>query len=82
MWYVSVMLEATVAIGIAGITAMAALTQRLHNRITYLDDRIDKIELRVAEDYVSKRDLNVMMDKMETHMLRIEDKLDAIAGLK
>ena len=76
------MLEASVAIGIAAVTAMAALTQRLHNRITYLDDRVDKVELRVAEDYVSKRDLNVMMDKMETHMLRIEDKLDAIAGLK
>jgi ABC-type transporter lipoprotein component MlaA len=35
-------------------------------------------ELRVAESYVSKTDLNDALERFETHMLRIENKLDKI----
>ena len=40
--------------------------------------RLDAIELNVAQDYVSKADLAVMVQRMEDHMVRIENKLDQI----
>ncbi len=79
------MLEALVSVSIAAIAAGAALNNRLHqrvnnvhDRISGLDRRIDAIELCVAQDYVSKADLSVMMKRMEDHMVRIETKLDQI----
>lgn len=79
------MLEALVSLSIAAIAAGAALNNRLHqrinnvhDRISGLDRRIDAVELGVAQDYVSKTDLNSMMDRMEDHMVRIENKLDQI----
>lgn len=79
------MLEALVSLSIAAIAAGAALNNRLHqrinnvhDRISGLDRRIDAVELGVAQDYVSKTDLNAMMDRMEDHMVRIENKLDQI----
>ena len=79
------MLEALVSLSIAAIAAGATLNNRLHqrinnvhDRISGLDRRIDGVELGVAQDYVSKTDLNSMMDRMEDHMVRIENKLDQI----
>ena len=79
------MLEALVSLSIAAIAAGAALNNRLHQRINNVHDRIsgrdrriDAVELGVAQDYVSKTDLNSMMDRMEDHMVRIENKLDQI----
>ena len=70
---------------IAAVAGGAALNNRLHNRINNvhdrisgLDRRIDAIELSVAQDYVSKADLSVMVQRMEDHMVRIENKLDQI----
>ena len=40
---------------------------------------MDTFELSVAQDYVSKADLSVMVQRMEDHMVRIENKLDQIA---
>ena len=68
--------EALVGIGVALVTGTAALTQRVHNRITDLDTRVDGIELRVAQQYVTKRELNEMMKRMEGHLIRIEEKMD------
>lgn len=70
--------EAAIGLGIAAITAMATLTQKLHNRISELDKRVDGVELRVAETYVTKQDLGDIMDRVEGHMVRIENKLDRI----
>ena len=79
------MLEAIISVAIAGVAGGAALNNRLHqrinnvhDRISGLDRRIDAIELGVAQDYVSKADLSVMMKRMEDHMVRIETKLDQI----
>ena len=79
------MLEAIVSLSIAVIAAGAALNNRLHqrinnvhDRISGLDRRIDRVELGVAQDYVSKQDLKTMVDRMEDHMVRIESKLDQI----
>ena len=78
-------MEALVSAVIALVAGGAALNNRLHNRINNvhdrisgLDRRIDAIELGVATDYVSKADLSVMVQRMEDHMVRIENKLDQI----
>ena len=51
------------------------LTNRIYNRIMTLDRRIDAVELTMAQAYVSKGDFKIVLDRVETHMLRIEDKL-------
>lgn len=78
-------MEAIVSVVIAVVAGGAAINNRLHNRINNvhdrisgLDRRIDAIELSVAQDYVSKADLAVMVQRMEDHMIRIENKLDQI----
>ena len=73
------MVEVLITTGIAVVTGMSVLTQRLHTRISELDRRIDKVELRVASDYVTKQELSAVMECMESHMIRIEEKLDNIA---
>tara|TARA_A200000159_G_scaffold39954_1_gene36522 strand:+ start:1680 stop:1934 length:255 start_codon:yes stop_codon:yes gene_type:complete len=79
------MTEALVSATVAAIAGVAALTNRihnrinsLHNRISEMDRRIDNFELRVASSYVSKTDLTAVLDKMEDHMTRMEEKLDRI----
>ena len=72
------MIEVAVSIGIAAVTGMAAITTRLHGRIHELDKRIDSVELRVAEEYVSKEDLVQMIDRVEGHLIRLENKLDKL----
>ena len=78
-------MEAIISAVIAIVAGGTALNNRLHNRINNvhdrisgLDRRIDAIELGVAQDYVSKADLSVMVQRMEDHMVRIENKLDQI----
>ena len=73
------MLEAAVTLSIAALTGMSVLTQRLHGRINELDERIDKVELRVASDYVTKNELSAIMERMEAHLVRIEEKMDKIS---
>lgn len=72
------MLEAVIPISLAAMTGIAALTNRLHNRINELDKRCDAVELRVAEQYVSKADLEGMLDRVEGHLIRLENKLDKL----
>ncbi len=73
------MLEAAVTLSIAALTGMSVLTQRLHTRISELDKRIDKVELRVASEYVTKVELSAIMERMEAHLIRIEEKMDKIS---
>ena len=72
------MTEAVVTAVIAALSGLGILNTRLHNRISTLDRRIDQIELRVAEQYVSKADLSEIVTRVEQHMTRIENKLDKI----
>ena len=72
------MIEAGVAAGIALLTAIISVHNRLHSKISDVDTRVDKIELRVAENYVQKQELSTALKKMEDHMIRIENKLDQI----
>jgi bacterioferritin (cytochrome b1) len=70
------MIESIVSATIAVITGGAIMTTRVHSRILELDKRIDQLELGMAQSYVSKADFERTLERVETHMLRIEDKLD------
>tara|TARA_A100001201_G_C4000969_1_gene174561 strand:- start:22 stop:279 length:258 start_codon:yes stop_codon:yes gene_type:complete len=77
--------EAAVTATLAAVAGMASITNRLHTRINHLydrlsemDRRVDGIELRIAEKYVSKADLAAIIKSMEDHMVRIENKLDQL----
>ena len=72
------MIEAGVAAGIALFTAIVSVHNRLYIKIGEVDKRVDQIELRVAENYVQKQELSTALQKMEDHMIRIENKLDQI----
>ena len=63
---------------IATITGAAALTSRVNSRINELDKRVDQMELRVAENYVSKADMEILIDRVEAHLIRLENKLDKL----
>jgi Tfp pilus assembly protein PilO len=43
-----------------------------------INARLTSVELKVAEKYVSKEDLNVSMRKFEDHLTRIENKFDQL----
>lgn len=73
------MIEAGVTLAIAAAAGLATITTRLHGQIHEVDRRLDQVELRVAERYVSKKDLSEMLTRMEDHMVRIEEKLDRIS---
>jgi hypothetical protein len=55
-----------------------ALHSRTNSRMDQLDKRMDGIELRFAEKYVPRQELANALQKMEDHMIRIENKLDQI----
>ena len=74
------MLEALIPSVIALVTGTAVLTNRIYNRIMTLDRRIDAVELTMAQAYVSKGDFKIVLDRVEAHMIRIEDKLDALVA--
>ena len=60
------------------VASMSSLLSRLHRRVDLLDKRLDGVEIRVATDYVSKKDLTSIVNRVESHMIRIEEKLDLI----
>ena len=74
------MLEAIIPSTIAILTGIGVLTNRIYARIIELDKRIDTVELTMAQAYVSKGDFKIVLDSVEAHMLRIEDKLDTIVA--
>ena len=76
------MIEPFVPLVVAVGTGFAVLTSRIYNRISMLDNKVDKIELRVVQEYVSKGDFNSALTRMEQHMVRIEDKLDNLVNKK
>lgn len=63
-------------IGVGG--GVMTLHGKSNSRMDIIDKRIDDIELRLAEKYVPRRELAVALQKMEDHMIRIENKLDQI----
>ena len=72
------MIEAGVSAGIALIAAIAAVNNRLNTRIDNMDRRVDQVELRIAERYVPRSELNNALQIFEDHMIRIESKIDQL----
>lgn len=66
----------TLILGIGG--GVISVSGRSSNRMDSIDKRIDDIELRLAEKYVPRHELAVALQKMEDHMVRIEQKLDKL----
>ena len=73
------MVESIVSAVVAVVTGGAVLTSRIQSRILELDKRVDCIELNMVRDFVSKDDFAQALETVEGHMVRIEDKLDALA---
>jgi bacterioferritin (cytochrome b1) len=71
-------LEVIVTSVIATLTGLGVLTSRYSKQLDILDKKVDAIELSVAKDYVSKDCFNTIIERVETHMVRIETKLDNI----
>jgi len=67
---------ASLVIGVG--SGIAAVSSRSNARMDQLDKRMDSIELRFAEKYVPRLELATALEKMEDHMIRIENKLDQI----
>ena len=76
------MIEATITgvisllLGVAG--GVMGTKSRSRARMDEIDKRIDAIELRFAEKYVPRQELATALQKMEDHIIRIENKLDQI----
>ena len=72
------MIEQVVPAVIAVVTGSAVLFNRVHNRMHVLDRRIDNLELRVVESFVPRSEFGKAMERMEEHLIRIEDKMDKL----
>lgn len=75
------MIEAIVPVAIALASGAGIVTSRIHSRINEMDKRVDAMELRMAETYVTKGDFQHALERVENQMIRIEEKLDAIANI-
>ena len=71
-------MEAVVTIVIAALSGLGVLHGRLNSRLHELDRRVDGIEVKVAERYVSKDCFEVSVKRLEDHMARVESKLDTL----
>jgi len=76
------MIEQAIPLVIAAITGGGVLLNRVHSRMHALDSRIDKLELRMVESFVPKTEFGQAMERVELHMLRIEEKLDKLVDKK
>ena len=63
------MIEAAITIAIAAATGLGVMSARLN-------DRLNNIELRVAEKYIPREEVSLILTRFEDHMIRIETKLD------
>jgi len=76
------MIESVIPLGVALATGFSILISRIHTRVHELDKRVDGIELRVAENYLTKSEFSGALERVEQHMVRIENKLDRLANTK
>ena len=76
------MIETVIPAVIAIVTGTAVLFNKVNARVTILDNRVDKLELKLVESFTSKADFASAMERMETHLMRIEDKMDKLVDKK
>ena len=73
------MIEALVPAAVAAATGFSVLIRGLYTRVHELDQRVDRFELRVAEDYVTKDSFSQALERVEQRMIRIENKIDRLS---
>ena len=74
------MIESLIQAAIAIVTGTAVLFNRVNHRVTEIDRRVDKLELKLVESFTTKADFNSAMERMESHLIRIEDKMDQLVS--
>jgi uncharacterized coiled-coil protein SlyX len=75
---IEAILTGVVSLVVGASGGVLALTSKSSGRMDEIDKRIDGIEIRLAEKYVPRQELANALQKMEDHMIRIENKLDQI----
>ena len=70
------MVEALITAAVAVVGGGWVVMGGVHRRVTIVDNRLDKIELSMARDYVPRSEFVAAQSKLEEHMIRIEEKLD------
>lgn len=75
---IETLLTGAISLFIGTCGGVLAINSRSNNRMNEIDTRIDRLELRFAEKYVPREELAHALQKMEDHMIRIENKLDQI----
>ena len=78
--YQKTMIESLIPAAIAIVTGTAVLFNRVNHRVTEIDRRVDKLELKLVESFTTKADFNSAMERMESHLIRIEDKMDQLVS--
>ena len=76
------MIEAFIPAIVALVTGTAVLFNKVNHRVTLLDNKVDKLELKVVETYTPKQEFTAAMLRMEDHLIRIEDKMDVLVNKK
>ena len=74
------MIEAFIPAIVALVTGTAVLFNKVNHRVTLLDNKVDKLELKVVETYTPKQEFTAAMMRMEDHLIRIEDKMDQLVN--
>lgn len=54
------------------------MDDELQEHVQVLDRRIDKVELVLARDFVSKQDLMTMLERLDDRIDRMDNKLDQL----
>ena len=72
------MIESIVSAAVAVITGGFVLAAKINSKIDTVDKRIDGVELCMARNYVTKDDFAKTLERVEGHMIRIEEKLDEL----
>ena len=76
------MFEPFIPAVVAVVTGVAVLFNKVNNRVTQLDHRVDRLELKLVESFTTKADFASAMNRMEEHLIRIEDKMDKLVDKK
>ena len=76
------MFEQAIPAIIAIVTGTAVLFNKVNQRVTQLDHRVDKLELKLVESFTTKQEFSAAMNRMEEHLIRIEDKMDKLVDKK
>ena len=70
------MIEAFIPVVVATVTGVAVLFNKVNHRVSQLDSRVDKLELKLVESFTTKQEFSQAMVRMEEHLIRIENKMD------